>query len=108
MSKAEKAIRNADDLSTKLANVTKEKSILEDEKAGVLEQLAKCRKQALNDKYTIIRMTKEVEHEMEAHEAASAEVDKLNYILRLPEHYTSEDALDSVLHCYRLRLEPAP
>ncbi|KAK5315958.1 hypothetical protein LTR70_006510 [Exophiala xenobiotica] len=57
---------------------------------------------------TTSRLTKELEREKKAHEVVSAEVDGLNYKIRLLLRYIPEDALDSVLHCYHLRIEPPP
>ena len=80
----------------------------EETKAGIGEKLTNYHKQALTDMDTICRLTKELERENKAHEAVSAEVDGLNYKIRLLLRYIPEDALDSVLHCYHLRIEPPP
>lgn len=104
--RAEKAMQNADDLSTKLANLTREKSIIEDEKARFDKQLTKCHIRVCDMENTIVRMTAEVEHEMEAHEVASAEVDELKILPELFLGYISDEGLESVRQDYRSGVQP--
>jgi len=110
VTKAKEAKQNADDLSTKLADVTEEKRVLEREKVDLGGQLGKYRKLALDDRATIDRLTEEREHEKKANELLIEQLEsriaQANWRIRLFQRFTPISGLKRVAGCLRLGEEP--